>query len=533
MTPRRFATTSLRIVRHPVAVALIAIALHPVGNACGAFPPATTLGDLCPGTPMHCVVGGQFSIPNGTVFDLAGRILTLQSTAKLIGNNGAAFAFLNASTVTMQRGALITAMGEGVDGGTFTVTSTGLCTIGGKIAANARVGNRIGGSGGLVEFTCVGITFVAGGKIEVKGEAGPDGGGAFGGDVFLDGTSGPVSVEKGVRIEAGGKGLDGGRIDIVSGAACSVRGKLRASAALKSGNGGTGGDIMASCEDLSVPEGSIRSRGATGSLAGGTGGTVTLEGGAGEVVLGKSLKIDVTTKGDDGGMIEVTSNGACTIDGTMLTSCQRLVSGFGGAGGDVSAACNTGLTVNPTTRITATGLDRPGGLIDFFGGTGPVEIASGARIDAHSSGDTGGNVFIAGASTCAVAGEFQADSLARAGVNGLGGTFQVVCGGDLTLEGTLSATSGAVAGTIFIDACNLTVATDGVVDASGFQGGQNTLRAHDALTINGRVLAFSTDSQNPPGTNDLRYRNTVSITNPSNVDPSSVPVQDGTLSACP
>src|SRR5437773_8464332 len=82
----------------------------------GALPYATTLNDLCPGTPDPCVVTGQFAVATNTAFDLGGRTFDLAPGAQLVGDSFASFSFTNASRITLQAGSLVTASSEGTDG---------------------------------------------------------------------------------------------------------------------------------------------------------------------------------------------------------------------------------------------------------------------------------------------------------------------------------------------------------------------------------------------------------------------------------
>jgi len=72
-----------------------------------AATPASTLADLCPGTPDPCVVSGQFTVAPGSVFDAAGRAVQVLDGAELVGDGVASFSLLNASSIDLDPGSLL------------------------------------------------------------------------------------------------------------------------------------------------------------------------------------------------------------------------------------------------------------------------------------------------------------------------------------------------------------------------------------------------------------------------------------------
>lgn len=72
-----------------------------------AATPASTLADLCPGTPDPCVVSGQFTVAPGSVFDAGGRAVRVLDGAELVGDGVASFSLLNASSIDLDPGSLL------------------------------------------------------------------------------------------------------------------------------------------------------------------------------------------------------------------------------------------------------------------------------------------------------------------------------------------------------------------------------------------------------------------------------------------
>lgn len=96
------------------AVAVLAVAL--TGTASAATT-ATTLNDLCPGTPDPCVVTGKFIVPRYVEFDAGGRQFVMKSGSSLTGleaqviglgyraKRTAPFGIKNAASIHLEEGA--------------------------------------------------------------------------------------------------------------------------------------------------------------------------------------------------------------------------------------------------------------------------------------------------------------------------------------------------------------------------------------------------------------------------------------------
>jgi hypothetical protein len=482
-----------RSARDFLATALVVLAAR---AALAAPPHANTLADLCPGTPDPCVVSGQWAIANGKTFDLGGRVLVVAATGQLVGDGGA---------------------------GALTIASSGPCSFGGDILANG-----ISGPGGLVTVTCAGgISLLSGALMQAK--AAPVPGAGFGGFVSLNAGAGPLTVAAGSKIDVSAKGSDGGLIVLQSADVCTSSGKLVANAGVLQGVGGFGGEVDFQCgAGVSLNAGSIAAKGAAGPMIGGLGGIILVDGGLGSVSVASKVKMDASTKGDDGGSIEVVSGGACTLAG-KIRATTGVVAGTGGFGGDVSIGCN-GLTLDASSFIMAAGVAGNGGFVELDAGTGNLDVSG--KINVQGRGDFGGDVSLLAIGNCTVDAKVQADGKNKGGFFGPGGSITATCR-DITVDGRLTATSPDMGGFVALEGCDVTVGMRGAADTSGDQGGQNHLIAHDGLTISGFVLATSSNPLNSPGVNVLQYRNTVAILDPTHVQPATTPTQNLGLGACP
>jgi len=498
---------------------------------------ANTLGDLCPGTPSHCLVTAKFAVANDITFDLGGRMLDLAPSAQLIGDNGASFSFINASAITLQKGSVVSIIGKGVSPGTMTIQSNGACTFSGRILANAAVADSLGGDGGDLSVTCVGISVE--GMIEAKAAADPLTGGGQGGGISLDAGTGSVSIAKGAKIDARGKGESGGTVSIVGDGSCSFDGRILANGTVANGGGGGGGEVSATCGGISFSSGKIDVRGAAGPVEGdGFGGTILLDGGTASITVAKGVKVDASARGGDAGSITISTIGPCTFDARVLANTTGVVSGVGGNGGDVTAAC-MGISLGAFARIEAKGLSGPlveagaGGTITLDAAVNSVSATNGAKLNAQGAGGGGGRVIVLGGADCPVNAVIEVDNKKRGGVTGLGGQVQLTCGGNVTVGKKTSAMGSARGGQIAIEGCNLTIDTQGVVSTNGPQAGENDLTAHKQLMITGHVLAVSSTTANSPGINKLQYRVGATIPNANYIKPSTAPTQNLSLTPCP
>ena len=523
-------------MRWQLLVSGLAVVVASAGPTLAALPYANSLGDLCPGLPANCVVTAKWAVADGMTFDLAGRSLEVAPKARLVGDSGASFSFVNASQVTLQAGSVVSSMGRGQTAGSITFTSTGACSFSGTILANGVIFKKVGGDGGKVVASCAGIS-IDGGKIEAKGVMGSGDGFGFGGLVDLNAGAGALSMAKGTLVDAAGKGGDGGEITLTAQGMCTLNGTLRANAGVVHGTGGDGGTIDVLCAGgISWLAGSLKARGAGGKEFSGTGGLVSFDAGAGLFTLAKPVSVNVGARGEDAGDVDILSLGACTIEGKILAAASGVVAGIAGDGGGIDLGCN-GITLAKSAVLRATGGVGPdgdggsGGSVFLDAHTVGLDGVAGAKIDTRGGGGDGGAVDMVSTGPCTVAATVKADSNPRKGFVGLGGVISIVCGGDLLVAGKTQARSKLGGGVIALTGCGVTVATTGTVDTSGAQGGQNILTARNDLDVSGFVLAVSSNPLNPPGASTLTYRN-AAVVNASRIKPAATPVQNGALPPC-
>jgi fibronectin-binding autotransporter adhesin len=409
-----------------------------------ATPRASSVADICPGAfPDPCIVTGKFAVGDGTTFDLNNRALQLSPVAGLLGDNGASFSIINAANVALEKGSQVTAIGKGIDGGSITVSSAGVCTIGGRVLTSTARISGVGGAGGTIDFSCQGIALGDASAVEANGVGGP------GGSITLDGGGAPVTSAKGAKVRANGTGGNGGSLTISSATSCTLAIKVELNASKSNGTGGQGGTSSITCEGVTIGEAAyVYANGAGNHGDGSTvGGNITLNGLSGPVDIMKAAKLQANGSAADGGFIQVSTSGTCTLSGKFTVNSVKMES-LAGSGGFISASCDSIL-------VDRGGAEANGGFPLGIGGTislsaanmaGQIEIAKGVTLKATGLGVSGGNVSVIGNGDCNVAAKLQADGkdtfILGGPVGDAGGNVEILCGGSLNLSSGAGISAG-------------------------------------------------------------------------------------------
>ena len=323
-----------------------------------AMPVAHTVSDLC-GVSGDCAVTKKFAITdNPAVFDLGARNFHVTASGGMIGN-GNEIDVITAGTVSIDKGALVTSLRKGGNGGTIKITGpmdthTGFCSILGKIQANAVKSSGVGGNGGSVSFSCEGAHLGPNSVVEAKGALGQ------GGVILLDGDDGAISIDKGAKADASGSGADAGEIEIVTTGTCGTASapiipKLLANTAVVGDSGGEGGYVGVLCDGgISLGANtSVQASGAASSTDSGAGGSLELQAAEGPLNAVKGAKLLAQSKGDQGGSVSITALGPCVpLALTILTNGKPNADG-GGDGGQVTVECHGPLTLPKGAKIQA------------------------------------------------------------------------------------------------------------------------------------------------------------------------------------
>ncbi|MBI4515924.1 MAG: hypothetical protein HY699_08940 [Deltaproteobacteria bacterium] len=459
--------------------------------------PATTINDLCLPSANPCVVTGKFVVPSTGDFDLNGRAFRLDPGAAIDAASGVSFTIRRASSLTVEKGAQLSAPGRATNAGGITIESTGGCTLDGKLLANATRVNGIGGTGGTLSASCVGgISLGSGSSLEANGASGS------GGSITLAGGSGPLAMTKGAKIKANGNGARGGTLTITSNAGCSLP-AIQLNAGKQAGVGGSGGSATVTCRGISVPDGGLIDANAAGD--GLDGGTIALYGLNGAVSIVKSAKLKAAGSGASGGNISLATTGSCTISGKLLATATK-VGVLAGSGGSVTVSCNGILFDKGSAEAVGTAPDGVGGLIQLtsIGAAGSMRIDRGVSLKASGTGTNGGDVILTATQQIDFGAKIEADgkNYVEFGfpVGGVGGTVDITTAASLNLlpGAAITATGGAYATGGFISLTAATTAdldagTSVVTNAKDGAGGVNTLEAQ-SCTIEGKFEARGTGS---------------------------------------
>jgi len=531
---------------------VIAIASTQFASHAAAATSASTLAQLCPGTPDPCVVSGQFTIPDDTTFDLAGKAFQLASGASMLGDGSASFAIVGASSIALAEGSLLSTSPTGVapglaipcpptDGlshpssalsrfngesanGTWTLAI--IDQFAGDIGTLNAWGLQVCTSGGCTLFPSTDVpktivdlstttstvavstvgTITQLSIIDLRGTH------TFMSDLEFHLIS-PSATDATIINNIcgsdndfdldlqGGLGVSGADIALQATGACSLDGKVIVDALSSSGAGGV---LVATCDGISLGAASlIRAKGSAGP-----GGSVILDAGPGSLSSVARAKIDARGSGDVGGALEISAGSTCTLEGTSIrlsAGTNRLLGG--GPGGSATLTCN-GINLNGSTKIEANGayvidtLPPAGGIVVLDAGTGAVSTATRTKILAKGKADIGGEVDISAAMACTLGGQIDASAKAvlftfdgdTTVIGGDGGTIDISCG-SVSMPAKAKITVGkgkrSYAGLMAVTAATTVQIDKGASIRSDGAGDPNmlVLTAGDACTINGKVTA--------------------------------------------
>ncbi|MBE0614049.1 MAG: filamentous hemagglutinin N-terminal domain-containing protein, partial [Burkholderiales bacterium] len=215
---------------------------------------------------------------------------------------------------------------------------------------------------------------------------------------------------------------------------------------------------------------------------------------ANSVVMGENGKIflkakkDITltagskteASGPQGGEITIQSEaGSATIAGVVEAN------GTQGKGGTISVTAPVAVTIEPTARVSADGIE--GGSVTLSSSAGSVSVS--APVTAKATSGKAGQIAVNAATTAVI----SAGQLSASGGMG-GGAISVKGVEGVTLDAPSSAqASGAAGGTVSIAADQGSVVMQGTIDVTGIDGlgGKVQLTALSDITIDiaGKILA--------------------------------------------
>jgi len=317
------------------------------------------------------------------------------------------------------------------NGGSVTLDAGGAVNFHSIVATGGSGGNGMagggafsggsggdGGSGGSVEITAGSISLVAGGSGTIStyggnggnggddsANAGAGGNGAYGGYIYLDVTSGPVTVGD---IDAHG-GFGGNAGVGASG--------------YYGGDGGWGGTVEI-CAD-SITTGSIFTRGGDGGKGGGNDTYSNYNGFSDNSHYGAGI-------GGDGGGIDLEANNAVIVNGSIDASGGNAGSAGGGYSGGSGGYGGNAAIDDPSDYIDDVYIS--GASIAIGGGTGTITALGGrggAGSVGYSGGDGGGGGYV---SLSAVGAEASGALFTTGGAGGLGDAGNGIAGSDNNWE---------------------------------------------------------------------------------------------------
>jgi hypothetical protein len=432
--------------------------------------------DLCGPTDDPCVVTANVALPGGTIIDLGSRALMLGGTCTLTVQ-GAGTLSIVAGDITLAPGAKILAPGANGVGGSVILNASGAMLMG----EGAKIDVSAGSAG---DVTIDADHAQLDGSIRAEATT-RDGDGGY---VSLSATNDASIGGGGVDVNGGDRDGFGGFLDVF------VGGDLRVTALLEA-KGGEGSDLYLDA-----------------------GGDLLVEPG------GELTTIALTPFGD-GGSVTLNAGGLVSVAGPMSLAGAGDWNEGGGDGGD--------LDINAERAVISASIDMSGGHPDGSGGffdvfaIADVTMAGSLLVTGPSDGvggdalvDTLGPITITG--TIDVSGGFAGGSFEPS----TRGAFELAPGAVVSVAGTPGSTFGGYGGTVFIEACDATLA--GTLDAGGLGGApQATVQTFTggALTVSGVVEG--------PGGVTFHYRSEPpTITATASILPEPTIVQEPTIPCC-
>ncbi|MBI2509927.1 MAG: filamentous hemagglutinin N-terminal domain-containing protein, partial [Betaproteobacteria bacterium] len=180
-----------------------------------------------------------------------------------------------------------------------------------------------------------------------------------------------------------------------------------------------------------------------------------------------------TASGPTAGSIKVEAQtGTATVAGTVEANATA------GRGGNIEVTGQQGVTVEPTGRVSASGVE--GGTVALSSPAGAVRVAG--NVSADASAGRGGQVAVAAATQASVAAGARVTASGTLG----GGSASVTGNTGVTLEaGSSVQANGAGGGTVAISAEQGPVEISGAVEATGTGAGGGAITATGSdVTLN-------------------------------------------------
>jgi cysteine-rich repeat protein len=454
----------------------------------------------CPTGTGPCNIGKVFEIGDGCTLDFGSRAVTILGSGKLDILSGTVNILAGSFTIAPSglvegKGNLSTPPRD--RGGLLTITTTGAVNL-----QKASFKGVIDVSGNVRGGT---VNIIAGGAITISGDilsttSPPRAGNGVislrsGGDITT-GTLSTLSAQ-------GGDFSTGGFIDI------SAAGKVDLGTNLIA-NGGDGGVMDVSAGTNAI----VRGMNATGGGDAGSGGCASVFAGTTVQMLGPVILngtgSPTLSGGGCGGFIDIESRfGDTTLSDTILAESGAPDGGGGGIG--VIARGSIIQAAAATLSVQGQGPQSCGGEISL---ESDLDISANGAMNA--SGGFGGNLvdIIAGR---AVTVNGMVDAQGR-GEGGFGGSVTVIGGdrgrGNVNINNVIDVGGGpcgtlngcGLGGFTEVSGCDVTLGTAGSLLASGPDGGDNLVSAHEQLRIQGTLDA--TTNSNPagtPGTNTFQF----------------------------
>lgn len=394
---------------------------------------ASTAADLCGPNSDPCQLTRALKADDGSVFDLGGRALEIESTGRL-----------------------------DVGAGSMTIIARKV-----KLKTNARL---LGRAGNITVTTTEGIELAGNTRIDVSDTPSLD---DFPGSIRLQ-AGGNVVIEGDLDAAAGQK-TDGGVVEI-RGATITVgvNGRIDAS-----GGGQSAGGIIGL-----VAQGALGVAGPIDAQGGDSGGSVEIDAGS----VATSARIDLSGGPQGGGaLLDIVARGSVVIGGVISGEVEQPGTVVGSAA-EISIVTSGNVELNDAIVLT-------GGIP--FGEGGTVEVEAGGdilqrgaiNVGGRGVGGTGGEVRFTtnGALTLA--------DIDVAGATA--GTLATLSVGGTRLTGTLNADSSLElagnAGTIDVAACTMDMDTPAIVTSIGL-GGTNHLSSGGQMVLRGTLVAGETNS---------------------------------------
>jgi len=451
--------------------------------------------------------GGDISVATGSGAGAQGNV-SIATTGSLVANATAAGGF----------GGEVYVSAEG------NTVNTGDIIFRGSVEATGKSGTQDtgGGDGGVVSFEADGdvVNDSAAGGVDVSGGS-PDG---AGGEIDLIADAGTVVVTARLRVRSTGGETSGGEVSMDAAGPVVLNGAIDAI-----GGGFDGGSVDIESTTGDVTLGSTGSIDVSSTSGGGFGGEVALVAGAAREPGSSRLLINGPITGNGSGSVYFPGDGGqidLQADAGMNVAAVVRASGAsgGGYGGELTTTVLAGETsISANVTLTGNGVGGAGGLIDIDA-IGSVTI--GAQVDARGQNGASGGVFRLRADGPVDVGDHV---LASGSIKGNGGAIRVTSSEDVTVNATLDASAGAqgsAGGKVTVAGCAVDITAGGSMENSGGQS-TNYMEGRGQIRVDGDMLADTTT-----GVNEIHFRSGFVPQLNGNIEPAARLVADPALLPC-